>query len=77
MSNNDNDFGFSLVDEKEPIVDRSQEIYDLIMPLMMNLSKDENKDVIKWPGKQRVKQITEMIVKINNIMGVGVQQKNG
>lgn len=80
------DFGFTLEEPEKPIVrkfmvdsgQKAKKIYDLIMPLLLNLSKDETKDVIKWPGKERTDKIGNLIYKINKIMDreEGVEQNN-
>lgn len=67
-----NDFGFTLEEDKIQDIqfDKAKEIYQIVIPLIHNLSKDPTKDIIKWPGEQRVKQMNEVIARIHKIMGV-------
>lgn len=65
----DNDFGFTIEDEKSPQIDKAAEMYAAVGPLLMNLAKDPQKDIIKWPGEQRVKQMSELLTKIQKILG--------
>lgn len=77
---NDNDFGFTLVDEEEvttPIVTSTKttveeqhkakllELEQMIMPLLVNLMKNPEKDYIHWPNR------TPLIEKqIQKILGI-------
>ena len=53
------DFGFKLMSDDEMIDesvvneyrDKLKSMYDLIIPLIRNLQKDPDKEVIKWPGR--------------------------
>lgn len=73
----DNDFGFTAVNESEvadPLLDKLettvssenkqklQNLEKLIMPLLVNLMKNPDKDYIHWPN--RVGQIEKQIEKI-------------
>lgn len=74
----DNDFGFTLVDEEEvttPIVTsvttsageqhkaKLLELEQLIMPLLVNLMKNPEKDYIHWPNRTPLieKQIQKIL----------------
>ena len=69
----DFDFGFTTEDEIKTAeiekIGTTQEKLDglrkMIMPLLENLKKDPDKDIIKWEGKQRVKQIDAFIKKMD------------
>ena len=55
--NFDDDFGFTAVDQidLEPEYDyreRLYKMYGLIEPLIKNLLKDTDKDIIKWPNRK-------------------------
>jgi hypothetical protein len=69
----DDDFGFSIVSETEvnnPKIETAQnkleQLRKLILPLLNNLAKDDNKDYIHWPN--RSKKLKELIGKINKIV---------
>ena len=68
----ENDYGFSSVDIADlqppaPPDTRAKQLYDLIMPLLLNLKKDADKsDIIKWPNRKKI--IQEQIDKIHTIM---------
>jgi hypothetical protein len=72
------DFGFTTLDEEElksgelelqSKLDNTQTklqgLRKMIMPLLNNLKKDPDKDIIKWEGKQRIKQIDTFIKKMD------------
>lgn len=64
------DFGFTSEDELKTEVssevgDKLVQMRNLIMPLLNNLKKNPDKDIIKWQGDQRVKQIDAFIKKLN------------
>ena len=67
------DFGFTTEDEiKADLLteqDKAAKIRDMIMPLLNNLKKNPDKDIIKWAGKDRVKQIDTFIAKMNSLVG--------
>jgi len=68
----ENDFGFSIVDEIDittPVeYEKAVAISDIIMPLLNNLTKNPEKDIIKWPGKNRVDKISEIKDEIKSIL---------
>ena len=47
--------------------DKMEALYKLIMPLLLNLQKDDNKEYIYWPD--RSKKMTAFIDKVNKIVG--------
>ena len=46
--------------------DRMEALYKLIMPLLLNLQKDDEKEYIFWPD--RSKKMTAFIDKVNKIV---------
>jgi len=69
----DYDFGFSFTTEEELTVVRENtekvlKLRDMIMPLLVNLKKDPDKDVIKWDGAARIKSIDSFIKKMNKLI---------
>lgn len=65
------DFGFTSEEEIKELTStevnsKLVEMKNMIMPLLENLKKNPDKDVIKWEGKQRVKQIDAFIKKLEN-----------
>lgn len=48
--------------------DKAQTIYRAIQPLLDNLSKDEDKEYIYWPGDQRVQKINAFKLKLMQIL---------
>lgn len=46
--------------------DKLEALYKLIMPLLMNLQKDDSKEYIYWPD--RTKKMTAFIAKVNKIV---------
>lgn len=77
MKKEESDFGFTLeednklktVIEYKETDSKALAIYKIIKPLLVNLGKDEEKDVIKWPGVDRVKRINEVLSEIQKILG--------
>ena len=65
--NQDNDFGFTFASETNFTMEKSKEIKKLIMPFLLRLTQNPDKDIIHWKGELRVKQIQEIIDKINSI----------
>lgn len=74
----DFDFGFTAIDEEElkaNEIDLQGQLTDtqvkleglrkMIMPLLLNLKKDPTKNIIKWDGTERVKQIDAFIKKMD------------
>ena len=73
MADDDFDFGFTTYSEQEikdnlspKKDDRAERLRDMIMPLLNNLKKDPDKEVIVWPN--RVKKIDEFIKKMNKVV---------
>mgnify|MGYP000976591981 CR=1 FL=1 len=70
----DFDFGFTAVDENEldsvqkaqEEVNKAEELYAAIMPLLENLKKNPDKDYILWPD--RVTKIESFKDKLDSIM---------
>lgn len=73
MNEEEWDFGFTSEDELKVEVstqvnDKAVAIRDMIMPLLNNLKKNPDKDIIKWEGKQRIKQIDAFIKKMDKLV---------
>lgn len=69
----EDDFGFSIVDESELTTviennDKAVKLRAMIMPLLNNLKSNPDKDIIKWSGPERVKRINEFIAKMNKLV---------
>ncbi len=71
----ENDFGFTFVDEGtftkvEKVVDdeKLKKLRGMIMPLLLNLKKNPEKDIIQWPGAERVKSVDAFIKKMDNLL---------
>jgi hypothetical protein len=69
----DHDFGFSFTTEEEMTVvqennEKAEKLRDMIMPLLMNLKKNPDKDIIKWEGDARIKSIDAFIKKMNKLV---------
>lgn len=65
--NEDDDFGFSFIDQEEfKSIDKAALIKAKIMPLLNNLMKNPEKDTIVWPD--RVKRIQKFIKELDEIM---------
>lgn len=71
----DHDFGFTFVDSEtfktvEVVVDKEklQQLRKMIMPLLLNLKKNPEKDIIQWPGKDRIKNIDSFILKMDKLI---------
>lgn len=67
------DFGFTSEDELKTEVstqvnDKAIHLKNMIMPLLNNLKKNPDKDIIKWEGKQRIKQIDAFIKKMDKLV---------
>jgi hypothetical protein len=68
---NDFDFGFSTAKEEDLIVEDKTKLYglrDMVMPLLNNLMKNPENEIIKWPGRKErieafIKQMNEYIEK--------------
>lgn len=67
-----NNFGFSLLTEKEiktredKLERKLEGLYSMIMPFLENLTKDEDKEYIHWPN--RVPQIKSFIEEIEDFV---------
>jgi hypothetical protein len=77
----DNDFGFSFVsdeemvtsnphikslqDENRDLKERLYQVHNIFMPLLVNLSKDPDKPMIRWEGRAKV--IEEQIKRLDEL----------
>jgi hypothetical protein len=75
MQQNNHDFGFTFVDEEsfmkvERVVDMEKvtKLRAMIMPLLLNLKKNPEKDIIQWPGKERIKSIDAFIKNMDELV---------
>ena len=73
MNEEEWDFGFTSEDELKVEVstkvnDKATAIRDMVMPLLNNLKKNPDKDIIKWEGKARIKQIDAFIKKMDKLI---------
>lgn len=67
------DFGFTTEEElKAEEVQKSNQskqklngLRDMIMPLLNNLKKNPDMDIIKWEGKARISQIDSFVKKMD------------
>jgi len=63
------DFGFSLEDSetlkstaKEGLVDKLEELQAMYEPLLKNLEKDPDKDIIRWPNRsEKIKEFRKRV----------------
>ena len=64
----EDDFGFSFATEEDikPNDDRAEKLRKMIMPLLNNLKKNPEKEMIVWPD--RVKKIDDFIKKMNKVV---------
>lgn len=70
----DFDFGFSTEEDKveifqseaEDYKSRLNKLYKAILPLLNNLEKNPDQEIIKWPNRD--KKIKEFKLKVKNIM---------
>lgn len=81
----EDDFGFTfttedqmfreggLVDEKDELTMRLQKMYDAILPLLNNLNRNPDQDIIKWPN--RSKKINDFKSKLDAIGGDFIKVK--
>ncbi|NDG32109.1 hypothetical protein EB118_18795 [bacterium] len=71
------DFGFTTVDDPSSHLEetsfklddyktRLQKMFDCIMPLLTNLEKNPEQEMIKWPNRD--KKIKEFKTKLKNIL---------
>jgi len=82
------DFGFTIVDEAEltkvatfehslrteELTDKLQLMYDSIIPLLKNLSKNPDQDIIKWPNRKE--KIAEFKTRLESIGGADIKVKS-
>ncbi len=85
--NEEDDFGFTIVDETEllkntvseydlrleELTDKLQMMYDAILPLLKNLSKNPNQEIIKWPDREA--KIAEFKKRLESIGGIDIKAK--
>lgn len=71
----DHDFGFTFADEEqftkvEKVEDKAKlmKLRAMILPLLFNLKKNPEKDIIQWPGKERIKSVDAFIKKMDNLV---------
>ena len=71
----DHDFGFTFADEEqftkvEMVEDKAKlmKLRAMILPLLFNLKKNPEKDIIQWPGKERIKSVDAFIKKMDNLV---------
>lgn len=71
----EHDFGFTFADEEqftkvERVVDdeKLKKLRALIMPLLLNLKKNPEKDIIQWPGKDRIRSVDAFIKKMDKLI---------
>ena len=68
----DYDFGFSIISDDELPLKEDQtrliQLRDMIMPLLINLKKNPEKDLISWPGDNRIRSIDNFIKKMNTLI---------
>jgi len=62
----DFDFGFTTEDELKGEQEKLQGLVKMIMPFLNNLKGDPTKDIIKWNGTDRTKQIDAFVKKMND-----------
>jgi hypothetical protein len=75
MKMQEHDFGFTFANEEdftkvEKVVDQEKlkQLRDMIMPLLLNLKKNPEKDIIQWPGKDRIKSVDAFIKKMDKLL---------
>jgi hypothetical protein len=88
ISSFDEDFGFTTVDEKElvkvqtddlsgqveELTLRLQQMYDSIMPLLRNLNKNCDQEIIKWPNRNA--KLVDFKLKLDKIGGPYIKEKS-
>lgn len=85
----EDDFGFTIVDQADlvskdtiaeydlrlvELTDKIQLMYDAIIPLLRNLSKNPDQEIIKWPDR-KVK-ILEFKKRLDSIGGIDIKVKS-
>lgn len=68
------DFGFTFAKDIPDAHERLIKMRSLIMPLLVNLSQNADKDTIKWPGMQRAAMCNKIAQEINELVD-GHQKK--
>lgn len=73
MDKDSDDFGFTMIGDEDitkniPKDTRAEELRNMIMPLLMNLKLNPEKDYIQWKGNERIKQIDAFIEKMNKVI---------
>lgn len=80
MSREENDFGFSFVDEKEVIVsandyvdykERLNKVWNILSPFLNNLAANPEKEYIKWPN--RSEKVAEFKQKMYDLIHNGTE----
>ena len=84
----DDDFGFTFADEStirqddvikasadlnSELTEKMQQLYDAIIPLLKNLNKNPDQDIIKWPNRQE--KIAQFKMKLDEIGGDYIKVK--
>jgi len=70
----EHDFGFSFEDsaelsaEVDTTLEKLEKLRAMLLPFLNNLKRNPEKDMIKWNGADRVKQIDQFITKINKLV---------
>jgi hypothetical protein len=71
-----NDFGFSFMDDSEipnendilDLQNRLKELRKMFLPLLQNLSKNPDKDMIKWPNRKEL--LDKQILRLNQLTDI-------
>jgi len=53
--------------ELDTVQDRLDALYNMIQPLLNNLSASPEKDYLYWPGAQRIQKIEEFSDQLRNV----------
>ena len=71
----EHDFGFTFANEEqftkiETVIDEEKirKLREMIIPLLLNLKKNPDKDIIKWEGAARIKSIDAFIKKMDKMI---------
>ena len=86
--NEEDDFGFTIIDETEitkdavsnhellveELTDRLQLMYNAIIPLLKNLNKNSDQEIIRWPN--RTAKLIEFKKKLDSIGGQYIKEKS-
>ena len=70
----DDDFGFSSVDEADileaaPGKNKAELMYKLVSPFFLKMRDSGDKDYIKWPADKRKEQCEKIIKQLEEILG--------